>query len=82
MGMDEPAAEAMIDHMLATDDIEEFTAAVRALDRVLTAGRYVIPTYSYGARRIAHSRNLHYPDHVPINGDGPWFMPDVWWYQE
>ncbi|MDU8926948.1 extracellular solute-binding protein [Alisedimentitalea sp. MJ-SS2] len=82
MGMNVPAAEAMIDHMLATEDIDQFTAAVRALDRVLIAGRYVIPTYSYGMRRIAHSKQLHYPERIPINGDGPWFMPDVWWYQE
>ena len=70
MGMASPAAEAMIDHMLTTDDTAEFTAAVRALDRVLTAGRYVIPTYQFGVGRIAHSRHLHYPDHIPVYGDG------------
>ena len=82
MGMNSPAAEAMIDHMLATEDPAEFTAAVRALDRVLTAGRYVIPTYEFGVGRIAHARALKYPEHVPVYGDGPWFMPDVWWHEE
>ncbi len=82
MGMNVPAAEAMIDHMLSTDDPEEFTAAVRALDRILTAGRYVIPTYEFGVGRIAHAKALKYPDHIPVYGDGVWFMPDVWWYEE
>ncbi|UYV39225.1 extracellular solute-binding protein [Rhodobacteraceae bacterium D3-12] len=82
MGMASPAAEAMIDHMLATDDPSEFQAAVRALDRILTAGRYVIPTYAFGVGRIAHAKALKYPAHVPVYGDGPWFFPDVWWWQE
>ena len=82
MGMASPAAEAMIDHMLATEERDEFTAAVRALDRVLMAGRYVLPTYEFGVGRIAHSRHLHYPAHTPVYGDGPWFMPDVWWYED
>ena len=43
MGMASPAAEAMIAEMLATRDPAEFEAAVQALDRVLTTGRYVIP---------------------------------------
>ena len=43
MGVDSPAAEAMIADMLATRDPAEFVAAVQALDRVLTTGRYVIP---------------------------------------
>ena len=33
----------MIADMLATRDPAEFQAAVQALDRVLTTGRYVIP---------------------------------------
>ena len=82
MGMASPAADALIAHMLETDDTAEFTAAVRALDRVLTAGRYVIPTYEYGVGRIAHSRHLHHPAHLPVYGDGPWFFPDVWWFEE
>jgi peptide/nickel transport system substrate-binding protein len=82
MGMTSPAADALIAHMVATEDPAEFQASARALDRVLMAGRYVIPTYGQGVGRIAHSRHLHYPAHIPINGDGAWFMPDVWWYEE
>ena len=73
----------LIDTMLATGSSEEFNAAVRALDRVLTAGRYVIPIWQYDVSRIAHIRQMKYPaDRLPIYGDGVNFMPDVWWYEE
>lgn len=82
MGMDSPAAEAMIDRMLNATGREDFVAAVRALDRVLMAGRYVIPIWQYDVGRIAHARQLRYPDKLPIYGDRLGFLPDVWWYQE
>ncbi|GAB4284396.1 MAG: extracellular solute-binding protein [Roseovarius sp.] len=82
MGMRSPAADAMIDAMLAARDRDEFVAAVRALDRVLISGRYVIPVHAYTIGRIAHSRNLRYPqEHLPVYGDGIWFLPTVWWYE-
>ena len=82
MGMNVPAAEAMIRTMVGTDDKSEFIAATRALDRILTAGRYVIPTYAFGVSRIAHAKELKYPAHIPINGDGYWFLPMVWWSED
>jgi len=81
MGMDSPAAEAMIDAMLTAKDPEDFTAAVRALDRVLTAGRYVIPFWKFDVGRIAHIKEMRFPDTLPIYGDRTGFMPEVWWYQ-
>nr|WP_241482182.1 extracellular solute-binding protein [Leisingera sp. ANG-Vp] len=81
MGMDSPAAEAMIDAMLTAKDPADFTAAVRALDRVLTAGRYVIPFWKFDAGRIAHVKEMRFPDSLPVYGDRTGFMPDVWWYQ-
>lgn len=82
MGMASPAADAMIDTMLNSESRDDFTAAVRALDRVLTAGRFVIPIWKFDIGRIAHSRNLHFPEVLPIYGDRLGFLPDVWWYSE
>ncbi|MFW8593040.1 extracellular solute-binding protein [Cribrihabitans neustonicus] len=81
MGMNSPAAEAMIDAMLTAEDPDDFTAAVRALDRVLTAGRYVIPFWNFDTGRIAHVKEMRYPDVLPVYGDRTDFMPDVWWWQ-
>ncbi len=82
MGMDVPAAEAMIATMLAAETREDFTAAARALDRILTAGRYVIP-FSYATvSRLAHVKELKFPERIPVYGDWPGFQPDVWWYDQ
>ncbi|WP_295531448.1 extracellular solute-binding protein [uncultured Thioclava sp.] len=80
MGMKSPAAEAMIDTMLNARSHEDFVAATRALDRILTAGRYVIPIWYAPKDRIAHIKALHYPDKTPLYGAWPGFAPDVWWY--
>lgn len=82
MGMNSPAAEAMIQTLLTATDPEEFTAATRALDRVLTSGRYVVPIWYSDISRIAHAKQLRYPDRLPIYGDWLGFQPDVWWYQD
>lgn len=83
MGMNSPAAESMINTMLNAANQDDFHAATRALDRILSAGRYVIPIWAGGPSRIAHKRELHYPaENLPLYGDWIGFMPDVWWYEE
>ncbi len=81
MGVASPAVDGLIDAMLASESREDFIAATRALDRVLTAGRYVIPIWSFDVGRIAHAKELRFPESLPIYGDGPEYMPQVWWYQ-
>ena len=81
MGMNSPAAEAIITEMLGSQTDEDFRAAVRALDRVLTAGRYVIPVSYSKVSRLAHDATLKYPDTLPLYGDWPGFMPETWWQE-
>jgi peptide/nickel transport system substrate-binding protein len=80
-GVNSPAAEAMIADMLTTRDETEFTAAVQALDRVLTTGRYVVPFWFQDSSLIAHKANLHYPARLPIYGDWIGWLPEVWWHE-
>jgi peptide/nickel transport system substrate-binding protein len=82
MGMCSKAAEAMIERILNAESREEFIAATRALDRVLTTGRYVIPFYQFTVSRIAHDRRLKYPEKIPMYGDWIGWQPDVWWWEE
>ncbi|WP_093453697.1 extracellular solute-binding protein [Pseudooceanicola nitratireducens] len=80
IGIDSPAIDATIDAMLNATSAEDFTAATRALDRLLTAGRYVIPIHNYDVGRIAHDARLDYRrDHPPLYGDSVYFLPEVWW---
>jgi peptide/nickel transport system substrate-binding protein len=80
MGVQSPAVDAMIDAMLTATAQQDFLAAVRALDRVLTAGRYVVPFWQYTTGLIAHDARMKFPDRLPIYGDGPEFMPELWWW--
>ena len=83
MGMNSPAAEAMIADMLAATDRDTSIAAVQALDRMLISGRYVIPIWFTPVARIAHDRHLKYPeDRVSIYGDWIGFQPDIWWWDD
>ena len=82
MGMNSPAAEAMIATMLDAKDQTDFVAATQALDRILITGRYVVPVWYAATSHLAHAKQLKFPDRLPIYGDWPGFQPEVWWYQE
>ena len=81
MGVNSPAVEAMIAAMLKAPNTDEFTAATKALDRVLTSGRYVIPIWYSDLSRLAYSADLKYPERIPLYGDWTGFLPDTWWYE-
>jgi peptide/nickel transport system substrate-binding protein len=74
-GVKNPAADAMIDALLQARSAEDFTAAVRALDRVLISGDYVIPLFYLPKVWVAHWHYLHFPDRQPLGG----FDLDTWW---
>jgi peptide/nickel transport system substrate-binding protein len=80
MGVESAAVDAMIDRLLTSESQQDFLAATRALDRLLTTGRYAIPIYQWNVTRIAHDKSLHYPETMPIFGDWPGWQPDVWWW--
>ncbi len=82
MGVASPAVDGLINLLLTSQSHDDFLAAAQALDRTLTAGRYVIPIYQWNVARIAHDATLHYPEHIPLFGDWPGWQPDVWWFEQ
>ncbi|WP_284266478.1 extracellular solute-binding protein [Roseicyclus amphidinii] len=82
MGACHPAIEAMIGQMLNSESQDDYVAAVRALDRVLTSMRYVVPFWHNPVSRVAHNAELRYPETIPIYGDWIGWQPDVWWVEE
>ena len=82
MGVNSPAAEAMITQMVSSTNRDDFVVATQALDRILTTGRYVIPIWYSNISRMAHKKQLHHSDRLPLYGDWSGFLPEVWWYQE
>ena len=74
-GVVNPAADAMIQAMLAARDKDEFIAATRALDRVLLSGDYVIPLFHLPRQWVAHWSRYDYPEKAPLAG----YNIDIWW---
>ena len=77
-GVKSPAADAMIAALLAAKGREEFIAAVRALDRVLMSGVYVVPLYHLPAQWVVYWKKLRPPQRTPLYG----VQIDCWWMDE
>ncbi|HKN27184.1 MAG TPA: extracellular solute-binding protein [Roseiarcus sp.] len=77
-GVASPAVDAMIAAMLAAKSSEDFVAAVRALDRVLISGFYIVPLYYAPEQWIAYSSKLGRPDFTPLFG----VDLAAWWRRE
>ena len=75
MGAREPAIDAMIDAMIAARGREEFVSAVRALDRVLLSGFYVVPLLHMKERWIARWKRIERPQTTPLFGP----TLETWW---
>ncbi len=74
-GVKSAAADAMIEALLTARTYEELTAAVRAFDRVLLSGDYVIPLFHIPKQWIAHWSHLHAPERTALLGTSF----DTWW---
>jgi peptide/nickel transport system substrate-binding protein len=78
MGAKEPAIDAMISALLAARSRESFVAAVRALDRVLLSGNYVIPLFYSPDQWVALWSKVKYPERASLYG----YRSDTWWTDE
>ncbi len=76
-GAASPAVDRMIDALLEARSREEFVSAVRALDRVLLSGLYVVPLFYVEDQWIAYDSSLKRPGRIPLIGTSI----DAWWRQ-
>ncbi len=67
-GITDPAVEATIGAMLEAETLEDFRAAVRAHDRVLTSGIYVLPWGYLPTDRLAWLRGFAKPERDSLYG--------------
>lgn len=75
-GVANPAIDAMIDALVNARTKEDFQAAVRAYDRTLLSGHYLIPAYHLGETWVAHRNYIKFPQgKQPIYG----YQLPVWW---
>jgi peptide/nickel transport system substrate-binding protein len=75
-GVASPAVDAMIEALINARTSDDFQAAVRAYDRTLLSGHYLIPTYHLGEKWVAHRNYIKFPEgKQPIYG----YQLPVWW---
>ena len=76
-GIADPAVDALVDTIIAARTRAELTAACKALDRVIRAGRYWIPHWYKASHWIAYWDVFDYPADKPRYFRG---IPETWWY--
>lgn len=64
-GVRSPAVDAVLKAMLGARGREDFVASVRALDRLLISGFYVVPLYYLPETWLAHGRDIVLPVRPP-----------------
>ncbi|MCT4657128.1 MAG: extracellular solute-binding protein [Cohaesibacter sp.] len=74
-GANDPALDAMIAALLAARSQEDFTAAVRAFDRVLINGYYVVPLFHKSDQWLGIWSHIGMPKGQPLSG----YHPSTWW---
>ncbi|MDQ4136178.1 MAG: extracellular solute-binding protein [Pseudomonadota bacterium] len=74
-GARSPAIDALIDATLGAETRPDFVAAVRALDRVLLSGFYVVPLFHVADYWLAYDAALRHPPAMPLLG----VSIDTWW---
>ena len=74
-GVNSKAVDAAIEAMLEAKDRKSFVSSVRALDRVLLSGDYVIPLFHLPHQWVAYWRKLERPKETPLYG----YQIENWW---
>lgn len=67
-GVGDSAVDAAIKSMLDARDRDDFVAAVRAEDRLLVSGFYVVPLYDAGGQWVARWNYIGSPSTQPLPG--------------
>ncbi len=78
MGVNNPVIDDLVRQVIQAPDRDELVQRVRALDRVLLHGHYVVPHWHLAKDRVAYWRHLQRPQMTPKNGvdlDNWWVKP-------
>jgi peptide/nickel transport system substrate-binding protein len=77
IGVKNPAVDAMIAALLSARTRPDFVSAVRAFDRVLISGSYVVPLFYLPEQWVARRAYIHHPAQTSLFG----FLPETWWHE-
>lgn len=74
-GASDPAIDALINKIVTARSREDFVAAVRAYDRVLISGYYVVPLFHLPEQRLARWSFIQHPEKTALYG---YQLPAFW----
>ena len=77
MGYANEGVDRLIDVIQEIDNAEELKVAVRALDRVLRAGKFWVPQWYRGFHTVAYFDIFEHPETIPPYSLG---QLDFWWF--
>ena len=79
VGIKDPVLDQLIEELIQTDSRQDLVDHVRAMDRILLHGHYVIPMWHYPYWRIAYWNHIERPE--TLSGISP-LISFTWWAKE
>ena len=79
IGIKDPVIDQLIEELIQTDSREDLVAHVRAMDRILLHGHYVIPMWHFPKWRIARWADIERPDTM---SDVSPLISYTWWAKD
>lgn len=76
-GVADKDVDTLVNAILQARTIEDFTAAVRAHDRLLVSNTFLVPLYHVPAQWVARHKRIGRPSTVPLYG----YSLSTWWDQ-
>lgn len=77
-GICDPAIDAIAQKIAETESREDLVAHVRAMDRILMHGHYIIPLYYSGRDYISYWKPIKRPQTTPVYGP----VLETWWMDQ
>ncbi|WP_075289101.1 extracellular solute-binding protein [Pararhizobium arenae] len=74
-GVADTDVDTLVNNILQARTVEDFTAAVRAHDRMLVSNFYLVPLYHISAQWVARQKHIGRPDTNPLYG----YQLPAWW---
>lgn len=79
IGLQNPIVDALIAEIISAPNRAALLTAVRALDRILLFGEYVVPNWYSAYHRLAYWNKFAYPQQLPKYYSPTDWMLKTWW---
>jgi len=79
MGLTSPVVDALVERIARAPDRASLVTACQALDRVLLAGRYLVPNWYSDRHRLAWWQGLEHPERLPRYFQAEEWVASLWW---